>query len=163
MEANDRPFSCLQCPYRARTHPNMMSHIAIKHAAVKPFACTEHGCAVTCARADYLRDHVHDAHGRLLRPHERTGDAAIIRSIKDEADLTEVAVHPRVPRTAAPLVAPAAPLVAAPLVAAPVAPLVAPPVAPAAPLANIDKDTIPGYYLYFGIPYGTGPPIPGGR
>lgn len=106
--------------------------------------------------SDYLRDHVQDAHGRLLRPHERTGDAAIIRSIKDEADLTEVAVHPRVPRAAAPLVA-------APLVAAPVAPLVAPPVAPAAPLANIDRDTIPGYYLYFGIPYGTGPPIPGGR
>ncbi|KAG9512763.1 hypothetical protein KCV07_g9229, partial [Aureobasidium melanogenum] len=141
----------------------MESHITNMHTAVKPFACTEHGCAVTCARADHLRDHVRDAHGRVLRAHERNGDAAIIRSIKDEADLTEVAVHPRVPRAAAPLVAPVAPLVAAPLVAAPVAPLVALPVAPAAPLANIDWALVPGYYLYFGIPYGTGLPIPGGR
>ncbi|KAH0010566.1 hypothetical protein KCU78_g10313, partial [Aureobasidium melanogenum] len=129
----------------------MESHITNMHTAVKPFACTEHGCAVTCARADYLRDHVRDAHGRVLRAHERNGDAAIIRSIKDEADLTEVAVHPRVPRAAAPLVA------------APVAPLVALPVAPAAPLASIDWALVPGYYLYFGIPYGTGPSIPGGR
>ncbi|KAG9757563.1 hypothetical protein KCU73_g4345, partial [Aureobasidium melanogenum] len=141
----------------------MESHITNMHTAVKPFACTEHGCAVTCARADYLRDHVRDAHGRVLRAHERNGDAAIIRSIKDEADLTEVAVHPRVPRAAAPLVAPVAPHAAAPLVAAPVAPLVALPVAPAAPLANIDWALVPGYYLYFGIPYGTGPPIPGGH
>ncbi|KAH0014174.1 hypothetical protein KCU78_g8797, partial [Aureobasidium melanogenum] len=151
MAANHRPFSCLQCLYRARTHPNMMSHIAIKHAAGR----LPQGPRARCTWSS-------------SSSHERTGDAAIIRSIKDEADLTEVAVHPRVPHAAAPLVAPAAPLVAAalvtaPLVAAPVAPLVAPPVAPAAPPANIDWALVPRYFLYFGIPYGTGRPIPGGR
>lgn len=106
-----------------------------------------------------------DAHHRIPRPREQTGDPAILDSIKAEADLTEVAVHPRVAPAAAPVPAPAVPV--APFVAAPAAPLVAPPViaqaAPAAHLANIDRLTIPGYYLYFGIPYGTGPPIPGGR
>lgn len=112
-----------------------------------------------------------DAHHRILHPREKNGDPAILDSIKAEADLTEVAVHPRVAPApaAAPVLAPAAPVAsAAPLVAPPV---VAPAVpvmpavqaAPAAHLANIDRLTIPGYYLYFGIPYGTGPVIPGGR
>ncbi|KAK6000249.1 hypothetical protein QM012_003881 [Aureobasidium pullulans] len=180
MAATTRPFACLQCPYGANTHGNMMSHITNKHAPVKPFACTEHGCAKTCARADHLKNHVRDAHRRRLCRREKTGDAAIIRSIKAEADLTEVAVHPRAPPAApaAPIAAAplAAPLVAAAAPAAPVAALVAGPAAPADPLAaspvvpvapvappgNIDWATVPGYYLYFGVPYGTGDPIPGG-
>ncbi|KAG9597403.1 hypothetical protein KCU77_g5993, partial [Aureobasidium melanogenum] len=123
-----RPFSCLRCPKGANSRSNMESHITNMHTAVKPFACTEHGCAVTCARADYLRDHVRDAHGRLLRPHERTGDAAIIRSIKDEARRTgQVAVAAAPPAPPAPPASPGA--------------ILADP--PAAPPANINWALVP--------------------
>lgn len=126
------------------------------------------------ACSDWLRNHVRDAHHRILRPREVAGDAAILDSIKDEADLTEAAVHPVVaPAAPAPAPAPAAPAPAptpapapaAPAAPAPAAPAPAAPVAPVAPVApnaNIDWATVPGYYLYFGIPYGTGSPIPGG-
>ncbi|KAI4724662.1 hypothetical protein E4T49_07573 [Aureobasidium sp. EXF-10728] len=149
--AGQRPFACLQCTYEAKNRLHMESHIANKHVLVKPWACNQANCGEKFARPDWLSKHVLAAHGRNLRPAEEVPDAAILASIKDEAARTEVAAQAPPPAVLAP---PGPPVVA---------PLGAPAVEGAVPaLSRMVGEPIPGYYLHYGLPYGTGPVIPGG-
>lgn len=98
------------------------------------------------------------AHARDLLPAEKTADAAIVAAVKDEAESTRVmplAQHAAPPPPPGP---PAVDPLFAPLFDPPLVPPPAP--TPATPPDALEQ---PGYFLYYEVPYGTRPDIPGGR
>lgn len=90
------------------------------------------------------------AHRRNPLRAELAANATIMRMVKDEAERTRL-----VPRRGAGASAGPAPAAPPPGLSAPPPATLAPPVA--------DVLERPGYYLYYGVPYGTGSDIPGGR
>jgi hypothetical protein len=114
--------------------------------------------------------HMVAAHQRNPSAAEEAGNATIKAAVKAEAEATRVVPRAQRAAPAAPALPPGPLTVANPPIAPPVALPVAPPVAnlPAAPPSTTQASTLdvlerPGYYDYYNIPYGTGPPIPGGR
>jgi hypothetical protein len=93
------------------------------------------------------------AHGRNPLRAELAANATIMRTVKDEATRTRVGAGAG-PARPAPRPGPPAPRPA---------PFALPVAAPAATTTTIDALERPLYFLYHGMPYGTGPDIPSGR
>ncbi|KAI5195975.1 hypothetical protein E4T39_07997 [Aureobasidium subglaciale] len=167
-----RRFVCPKCGTATDRKEGMKSHIINMHEPA-------------------LEVHTLAVHKRRLLPGENVGDVTILDRVKAEADASEVTVAPPLAQVASTsshaLPAPPAALAPArnPTVALP-PPLRPAPEQPSAssepasrPLAveapnpddadqkmwsmEDEPEPIPGYYHYYGAPYGTGPDIPGGR
>jgi translation initiation factor IF-2 len=100
------------------------------------------------------------AHGRNPLRAELAANATIMRTVKDEATRTRVGAGAG-PARPAPRPGPPAPRPGPP--APRPAPFALPVAAPAATTTTIDALERPLYFLYHGMPYGTGPDIPSGR
>ena len=60
VHSDDRPYRCVECPYRCKSKGHLVRHLKQVHSNERPFSCPE--CKYRCKRKEHLAQHLNEVH-----------------------------------------------------------------------------------------------------